>query len=785
MGAKLNCFYRVDITLAAFNLPQRTISLVNKTLKDSASLVQFWPILLDVGEVSFTASDVLPTLSLSSITIDNRRGRFGANRRFQDILQRYSVIDLPVTVYFGLVDNTTDTVTSWTQIASGVVSNVQCALNGAKQTLTFNIKPYRFDERVMTLEVARTVTGMENAPDASLGRAVPLVFGPTNELVPVRITADGGSTASYAVGTGLYNHLKAKLSVTPELWTKNDIGQWERVLNNFTDRSAQATTGTYTLDGYAGRALGVGETGKTGLCIGVTLQCAGNGTGTTSTARLTVFLLKYNLTTFRAEEVAGATGTVDLSLYDASNNAGTSSFPVSVSFDQPVFLSASYGYAIGWTATGVTADDLSIRYISNAVTTSPQFFRNVAAAADSYGFDWLYSPASVISNTPLRAAFRYLTPTYTEQVSYFSQQGLTYSKMTLTPSGSPGSGQTDPPLDNLPVGLKGVTGLATYAGSAVVSSPDQIAEYLSYTWNSGTATFSASNTWDGATLASSHYQYLYEGVSATYRSRAARGVIDQKATFSQVIGEVARGTASRVGILSTGKAFMYPFGVTVTPAAHIPAHDITGLAWEVRDSANIVNRAVINLGRRYLIGDVDALENAGGYVYTTDFSASNFPAVAGLTLESRTMWGNKDLAATSFPVYAHPTLGSAVYLGDSNSYGSILAEYYLGRYGKPLTYCSFVVPYLRYLAVRMFDVITFASTDFPSYFGTDPEAKPGCVDVAGAVSAVPGANYGEELVRAETYRGLVEGVSFILAMDHAPSVRLTVQVLVNHPSDPT
>ena len=55
---------------------------------------------------------------------------------------------------------------------------------------------------------------------------------------------------------------------------------------------------------------------------------------------------------------------------------------------------------------------------------------------------------------------------------------------------------------------------------------------------------------------------------------------------------------------------------------------------------------------------------------------------------------------------------------------------------------------------------------------------------SGNVVTVPTANNGQELVRAQSYRGLVEGKSFILPSDHAPAIRLTVLVLLN-PYDPT
>ena len=59
------------------------------------------------------------------------------------------------------------------------------------------------------------------------------------------------------------------------------------------------------------------------------------------------------------------------------------------------------------------------------------------------------------------------------------------------------------------------------------------------------------------------------------------------------------------------------------------------------------------------------------------------------------------------------------------------------------------------------------------------------VIVGSSTTSVPNAGYGQELTRAQTYRGLVEGLSYVMAMEHAPAIRLTVLVLLNREFDPT
>lgn len=85
----------------------------------------------------------------------------------------------------------------------------------------------------------------------------------------------------------------------------------------------------------------------------------------------------------------------------------------------------------------------------------------------------------------------------------------------------------------------------------------------------------------------------------------------------------------------------------------------------------------------------------------------------------------------------------------------------------------------------MFDVINFSHSEFPAFYGADPNARPGVVDTGTTVTSVVNAGYGQELTRAETYRGVIEAISYVMAMEHAPAIRVTVNVNVNQEYDPT
>lgn len=791
MTIKLNYFFRVDLSVLNYDAgttTTKTYSFVNKALKDSTSIATYWPILKSVGEVSLRAGETLPDVSLSSIEIDNSIGSFGANRKFSDVLQRYTPIEQTVAIYVAEESTSTDTVTSWVEWGRGVVSDYEATSQGEEPTITFNIRPVRYSETVLTLEINRSMSGMENAPDSSLGKAVPLLIGSDLDCIPIRINADGSTAPTYAIGTCLKSHLTNR-TASAAVYAKNELDDWEVCNNDFTDRTSLATgLGYYTLNTYAGRASALGEN-PSGIVHGIKLRCRGNGLAS-STARLSVFILRYDQTT---NQVIGevARGSQDLAVYDAQNAISTNPIDVKIAFDKAVFLSANEYYAVGWSVTGYQVNDMSVSY-STAVTTVG-FLRDSTDTASSSGFEWKYVAAGAAPNNGvIRYDLLYYDPVFSDEEIVYTQTGLSFSKVTLF-SEAVDSGQVTPPLDNFPILVGGMQGLTTYGGSTIVEKPQDVANLLNYKWNNTSATWVDQSYWDTTTLSSSHYDYLYNGATPAMRSRVARAVFDSKVTFSQIISEVCRGTVSNVGILMNGKSFMYPFGLTETPAADIPPADIIStLSWVQGDISTVVNRAVIKTGRSYLSAPrFFEGQEITGYQFVTDYSATNEAKVAEMTLKSRTLYGDKELANGEYIVWPYPSGGVGAYLctvagtGEAEKQGSIIAEYYLARFGSPVVQCSFVVPYSRYRSLRLFNVITFTSPNFPAFFGTEANANDGVVDTGSAVSTVTTADAGYETVRADTYRGLIRGITNIAAMEHSPAIKLDVLVLLNAPFDPT
>lgn len=772
-SANYNYFTRVTVFV---NSPSGGLefSFVNKSLKDYSSQHNHWPLLKSVSDITLAAGEYLPTQSFGSVTIDDSIGSLGANRKFSDVLQRYSPIEQYVTVYVSQTDVDVDSTTAWTQIAQGVCSSWSSSVDSTGATITFEVRTAIFKDKVVTMEVTTDVTGMTAAPTTSLGRTVPLLYGDSPDVVPIRISANGSTSPTWAIASCFYNFTENYV-VSPQYYSKNYLDQWEQFFAGSPyDKTGDATGGQFALNAFASQAYAIDTVVPTAAYVATGLRFTAKGNGVAlrvSTAQVEAVLLRYDFTTYQVVEVM-AVGRTSLTAYDVSNNAGTNPFNVDISFDEPALMSAvegRYGYAIGWSCTGWAANEMSFNYTSAASSIR----RWVKDAADSSDVTtWKTA-------TPLplpKAKILSVTATTTAQVSSaYNQSGFGYSSVQFTQT-TAGSGQVNPHFDNFPLVIANAEGPYPQGGS-VDYRVDKVVELLDATYS---GTWSASARWD-RTRYTTAYSSQYVG-SAHTLSRTIIGSFSERTTYTEFLTAVCRASLSRVGILSTGLLFMFPWGYNYTVAFNIPAGDIIPVSWDGQDISTVINSVNLRMfaspvyQARAFEGAATETDPVDGYVYSKNFDPATNTAVALLTADSRAGYGIRELGDNAFDFY---TVG----FGGLATTGGVVAQYYLSKYAKPLVYATFIVPYHRYSTIEMFDVITFSHPAFPAYYGTDPDASEPVYEDAntGTTNLIDGY----EWVRAETYRGLVESKTYLLPENQAPAIRITVQVLLNSPADPT
>lgn len=832
----VNYFYRVKLVAVEYTLGgikderlnvralnEFEFNFVNKSLVDAATASDretYLPILIDIGEITLSAGEVLPTSSLSSITLDNTRGSIGYNRRFSDILERYTIIDQSIEFFIGQSETSLDAPSSWTKIGSGIVQDWEMSISTDAPTLTISIAPFKLSDKVMNLQVSRDVVGMENAPNGSLGKSLPILFNKTliqsseplsyPEIIPIRISNDGATTAKYALTSHMYQVTKARFCsyVYAQKSTDEDDIIWSLIkIDRAPDNFLANTTSYIGLSTYSAIAYRLPDITpvdeESGFVVtGISLRAKGNGTvSRVSQGYVTAFVLRVDKTTGNVVQEM-ASGRVDLKNYDSSNNGG-GYFDVNFVFDKPIvfdLLSTSHdAYYFGFKATGVDVNDLA--FTKDDPLSTASYARLIKSGTTGTGDsldDWGISTDTEI------ICHKLIVPTYTFNAheNTYSQDGFTYSSLTVQQVDSD-VGQANPDFDNVKFVIP-MEGFIDYSTGGQIYSTAEALKIFSYTFDG--EQWSDEDAVDTTTLFYSHYGPMYEipltipgGQAGLYRrGRILSGVVESKITYSNLIQQLGLGTASKVGIFSDGKLFMYPWGVQVAPAYNIPQADIIPLNYQVRSDASIINKILITAEKSYTVKA--AFGDGEGYVMSIDYSSPEYVYVQEITEQSRSLYGSKDLEESTYDVFGFNNINavglpgyltggpsdSQVTSGNDVLYSvDFLADYYLSTYALPLTYVSFVIPYSRYSSIKMFDIITFQHSEFPAFYGTEPKARAGVVDDGVEITQVPDANFGHEFVRAKTYRGIVEAISYVLAMEHSPAIRLTVRVLLNQRYDPT
>jgi hypothetical protein len=828
-----NYYYRVEITLASYDLgglqsgssirrevSYKTVNVVNKQILDGVPSVTYgyYPILQQVGEINLVAGDFLPTLSVSSITLNDSIGSIGPRRKFSDLMQRYTAIGQLVKLYVAEAENFVDAPSSWIQIGEGKVLTWQTACNSEPPTVSFDISPFKLSNRTMNLEIANEVVGMESAPSSALGKHLPIVLSKREtgktlpstypQITPIRITGDGLPSAQYACATHMYRLTKGSLNPDSIIYVRRT---WDSVESPWglvplgataPDYRTPNVGTTYALNSFGAVAYKLFPNNALNeerdfIVTGITFACKGNGSALTPTSQcnLTAFILRVDKTNYAVVEEM-TRGQAQLANYDASNRLAAN-FNVKISFDRPVTIpqddSTDYDFYFGWQATEVGNSELSIRKYSPPSPSSYVYLVQGGGSASNGATAWR-PYASTDANQPAYK-LETVSGTFTPHVETFTSDGFTYSKISLS-QGVPDTGQVAPDLDSLQIVVP-MEGLCAYSDGIRISLPHIVLYTLSYEWAGDR--WEDRQTIDTTTLAAK-YTELFGPNPNSFRARWISGVIDQKITYDNLAREIARATASRIGILYNGKMFLYPWGDTSAAVYDIPPADIAPLSYESRDDSNVINQAVISAEK--ILTVVENQTEEDGYVITTNYSALAYISIVPMTRQSVSIYGYKNLQDNKFQVFGFhqttPLVGTPGYLtGESQEIFGLelrsdeysldfLGEYYLSRFALSVHYVSFVVPWHRYKNIKMFDIITFSHPAFPSYVGSDPDARiPGVEESGGSVYSASIANDGGELVRAQTYRGIVEGINYVMAMEHAPAIRLTVQVLINQQYDPT
>lgn len=229
----LNTFIKVSIDLLNVKTGlNKVISLINRP---ALSQLDAFPILTSVDNIGLKLGLVLPDVSRGSITVDNKADSFGSERRFSDLLNRYTVHERDIKIWVAQIPlgkddvQESDFVLKWTAIGTDITfDNSKCRVNFTRADIPV---------RVMTYVV--NSDQFPDAPSSSLGKHLPIIFSSGTNEVEVEavrlsdaVTSSNDTYIDYAFATTLgathtLDNLTSNDSGSPALMMENRSREWQ------------------------------------------------------------------------------------------------------------------------------------------------------------------------------------------------------------------------------------------------------------------------------------------------------------------------------------------------------------------------------------------------------------------------------------------------------------------------------------------------------------------------------------------------------------------------------
>lgn len=758
---------KVDITLKhKEDLSTSTMSLINRAEISDISANDTYPILLGVSRLG-TSSDremVLP--DSGSFRLLDSIGSLGVDRKFSDLLERYEIIDQPVTVYYKETSITDYDPSSFDSVFIGKVLDYDCQIDQNLPVIDIRFDSRIFDKRIVTKVI--NPTDHTTAPIGSIGKALPVVIGENIQVKPVEITASGATSPIYAYATTLN--------------TEHPVGGVQKyyvrdLSNNYTQVLSASDIATAVLSQEAGAAgseelgSGVTETHPDSYTIAfplhqidfsstpyiitqIDVDCDGYNDPAESLTSGVIVCDIYTVNPFNgAPQYKIATSQRDCADFNASIKAAPD-FLISFAFDTPVIMHNPTGYFLAFTQTDIrdnsgTVINSGIRLRIDTGSTESNWYR-IAGGSAFYA----------TSNIDIECYLYAVKMTDTVTGAHVGSDGLgdayyTLSQRTAIP------GYENPDISQLDWiveidGLKDDSGGSiTGSASAQITTPHHAIELLTQEW-SGSA-WSASSNWDFTSLASTYSSGYTIG-----------GATDGEVALGELIREVCRNSAYKIVLRSNGQLAPYAWGSELTSVTKFTQENSKVLRNLKLDSSYVVNNIKIGYDKQLIYFDSINLASQG---IPSDFTAS-------LNIDYNTAgYGH---IAYSDSLYGKRYLDNSLYgFINTSAQATRLAEYYLSNFNQPPVYVELEIPFDYFSDLEVTNVIEIKHPSLPTYFGGSPNTKMSHYD-GEEVDPIEG----NIMTRAKTYRAQIESYRISFNEDAVPTLFVTCRLLLNS-YDPT
>lgn len=716
-------------------------------------LSNYYPLLEEIGALSYAMGSYLPQERSSSIILKNHPGSFGADRKISDLFQELTPVEQEIVVYVKyatIVD--ADLSTGATRIYRATVRNWQATPNGR---LTLSIQSGLIPKGIAGAPIPNTLAGISSK---AVGKAYPVILGQSVEA-PATLFEDSATQPSFSFSCFMKGFAPNNTGVS--LYAKNSRGEYSKVQNASTSAITYGTSGARTnmnpisLDTQRWiRRVATGSEGAIVSAVWLNIRSLGSGA---RTSKISCQIWKSD--EFLAYDPSGRTkvGILTGTITTAAINEDKDGYLFA---ESPIVLEPNSYYYFDFDFKDATS-----AHYWNSINATPE---NILIAETGSGdaAPWTFTTSAYTDRWGVFCCGWSIATTTQEdrgwswahaRVSRDTVSGVTTDFRKLAIAGK-FNGMAD----------DGTLGLS--AGTLITSAKSAI-DLLCRDWN-GTA-------WVNSTLDTSLFTDCHPGVrqnTADPYNRSIGGYLGANLTVSQLLENLCRSSACRlapVNSATTGKYLaLVAWGNTQQVSGVFTDENSTIVSFYQSGSETIVNDVTLVYGKSAIDQRFEEALLEGrtrGYNYVTRYNKDTNLRSADLCNESYLAYGSRENAVQAYD-----------FLNDTQS-ALIAGESTAGIFGQAHSFVQLDASFLDFMSslecLKVFDIV---HPDLPSYFGTSSNAALPTYD-GQPVDLLQGHYW----KKAQRYRAVVEEYIISPNLGGFPRVRVILRLLTNFGKDLT
>lgn len=704
----INIWFRVDITLKHLqDQTSKVITVTSRPLRGENPHETF-AILDSINGLGLAAGQSgMPTSSTGSITLLDTFESFGSERRFFDLLERYTPIEQTVQVYAtqtALDDNAA--YSDFTSVWKG-----KCKSISRSGDLTLDVESQIFETRYVTQKIIDTFSYSSvnySVPDSSIGKDLPLIFGSSIQVpaYPATDYSEYTQVANYLYGVNFSQDFKLGAAIQ-KYYAKCFDGIYRRVysLNNSTSFGTLYGTGSNypTALGLTEHGVDIKiDAGEYYIITNGRWRFKGQNNGGITPAGNIIFNCYLTNTNSDTPELVPVARAVVPKADYLSNVRGASDFWVTFYLDKPVVF-----------GEGLRVPRLTM-VLDNYDTSLTDFVDGGTNATGTYynklsNNEWSIEQSGYVPLYQLYALQLDDQIYETVDSTGIQRQGFQASQQTVTTTLDP----TDISDIDFIVEANGIlddgSGTITGSASSVIKYPNHILKLLGYTWN-------GTNWVDSGNYDFTQFSTLYSSVfvaSGTY-ARFIGGATEGQTTLEDFISELMNQSASQLVQLTNGKLTIWPWGTTQSVSRVFSDEKTRVTNWRRLDSSSVINQVKIAYAKNLTNAAENDLGVGGGsfnFASILDWTVTSYPLINMLIEDSAALYGKKPPIKTELNLINDTT--------SAETYGYSL----LRQFDHPHTLAEVSVDFWQNKDLELMQIVELVSPVMPSYLGTTTHAR--------------------------------------------------------------